>query len=1000
MVLDANTLQEKLIEAWKLRSDETSFSASLAPLVAECQSEEEFRILFTNQILAHIDSTTSSNLLQSYFKFHTRSGYIKESLVIERLLLLTPSSSVSIVDDIQIKFLLELLFDTLKTMHITADQASRLGKQINSLAKWLCSALCIYSNEDNTSEANEMLITVSNLFLIFFTNTTYYCLWLMTIKAQKEQNQWRQLQEQLAQIGQKMSLGDVTRPDVYEKILSKITRLHLSEDFHQEEIEFNSSIFNPIITMLVINQLHKSSSTLLIIVRFYEQVSTTSNPSLIYLRLLQASFGGYIASVSTNNSEYEQRWSAYIFFQLPRLLASCFESQLEHVKQAMENFLLHNEYLLNRMDELCVENVLEQIFRSTLNYLTNEIREKNQTILNQLLFYIQKLRGPFVQQIQQYYLNQQQTHSYSYQILQSQRTLEQSLFQILSTNTEENLQILITNLIEYIPLICAVDQYYSFIRLLLTYTQTHYDLALLILCYTTSITNDLSEDFGHLDYHYETKSSSNIIYIWLKKYWLSRHVGHALFSSSLDSIDLLSTLNNGLSSDISSVDKNEFLNEIKIGNTEIISKKYLDVEYLTKTIDLLGELPSLSLEETKQIVSELITYLTQISYGSLVHVLLWLIANYQIANDNERVWIQNTIHTMGTLTDSNSTTYTLFDAIKRQLWSDFIDNPLIPYYTLIPSFSPSSIANNYTPSSPQTPTTLILGLFDIYVTNEFLNCEQSRALYICLKYVPIDLIITRLFTNINTSNGIYETRRAISFLLGLILFRRRSSTRSLLQQSLPYLINIKSNEFMLEPNVYHMCLLLNILLILEFHSSNNQLDDLFHVKSWKKCNQSNDSMMLDTIDDQIDEILPKYEDDSVTNAYHEFLDWSSKELFLSDNVRPVNYFLGWLQTVLWMFSRTAKSLKPFIKPKLVAQLSEYISLQFPIEKVLSILDLSNDLELEYASMAITRDYTHLDMIDIRSTSTLIQNQYIIDNEINAMNPVTITKNIYTIPRNL
>ena len=31
-----------------------------------------------------------------------------------------------------------------------------------------------------------------------------------------------------------------------------------------------------------------------------------------------------------------------------------------------------------------------------------------------------------------------------------------------------------------------------------------------------------------------------------------------------------------------------------------------------------------------------------------------------------------------------------------------------------------------------------------------------------------------------------------------------------------------------------------------------------------------------------------------------------------------NYFLGWLQTILWMFSRKNKSLKQFIKPKLVS----------------------------------------------------------------------------------
>lgn len=50
MVLDPNILQEKLIEAWKLRSDETTLSASLSPLIAECQSEEEFRTLFTRKI--------------------------------------------------------------------------------------------------------------------------------------------------------------------------------------------------------------------------------------------------------------------------------------------------------------------------------------------------------------------------------------------------------------------------------------------------------------------------------------------------------------------------------------------------------------------------------------------------------------------------------------------------------------------------------------------------------------------------------------------------------------------------------------------------------------------------------------------------------------------------------------------------------------------------------------------------------------------------------------
>ena len=172
------------------------------------------------QILAHIDSATTSTLLQSYFKFHTRSGYINESLVIDRLLSLTPSPS-SVVDDIQIKFLLELLSDTLKTKHVTAEKASNLGKQIDSLAKWLCSALCIYSNEEVTSTTTEMLIVVSELFLILFTNTTYYCLWLMTIKARKEQSEWRQLQEQLSLVSEKRNIPESSRPDVYEQVLSK-----------------------------------------------------------------------------------------------------------------------------------------------------------------------------------------------------------------------------------------------------------------------------------------------------------------------------------------------------------------------------------------------------------------------------------------------------------------------------------------------------------------------------------------------------------------------------------------------------------------------------------------------------------------------------------------------------------------------------------------------------------------------------------------------------------
>lgn len=239
MVLDSNVLKERLVEAWKLRSDETSFSASLSPLVAECHSENEFRNIFTGkqnlsifpndfirsilaQILTHLDSTISSDLLQSYFKFHARSGYINELLVIEHLVSLKPSISIE-TNDIQIKFLIELLYETLKSEHITAEHGTVLGKQINLLAEWICSALCIYSNQFDLNEelclkSKEMVISVSNLFLLIFNNPTLYCLWLMTIKAQKQQNHWKHIQEQvLKQLQTKESI----QSDIYEQILFK-----------------------------------------------------------------------------------------------------------------------------------------------------------------------------------------------------------------------------------------------------------------------------------------------------------------------------------------------------------------------------------------------------------------------------------------------------------------------------------------------------------------------------------------------------------------------------------------------------------------------------------------------------------------------------------------------------------------------------------------------------------------------------------------------------------
>ena len=201
---------------------------------------------------------------------------------------------------------------------------------------------------------------------------------------------------------------------------------------------------------------------------------------------------------------------------------------------------------------------------------------------------------------------------------------------------------LLNNLTDYIPLICALDLYYEFIHLLLNYAEKQFDLALFVLCYVTSITDDSSEDFGQLDIDSNQNSTAFSVYVWLKKYWLSRDIGQALFASSLNSIDFLSTTNSNHPSE-----KEEFLLEIQTFNQENPQMKYSSIEYLSKTISLLGELQSLSLEETKQIILQLIHYLTCVSYSSLIHVLLWLIANHQIANDDERPWIQNIIHSMG-----------------------------------------------------------------------------------------------------------------------------------------------------------------------------------------------------------------------------------------------------------------------------------------------------------------------------------------------------------------
>ena len=178
------------------------------------------------QILANLDSVTSSNLLQSYFKFHTRSGYIDEFLVIQNLICLKPTTSANGNDDIRIKFLVELLFETLKSVHLTAQHGLRLAKPINSLAKWFCSTLFFYSeiflnDEQNQNHLQSMLILLSNAFLLLFNNSTFFFLWMMTIKSTNEQFLWKNHQIKIMKIIESLNEKNLRLPSDYQLILEK-----------------------------------------------------------------------------------------------------------------------------------------------------------------------------------------------------------------------------------------------------------------------------------------------------------------------------------------------------------------------------------------------------------------------------------------------------------------------------------------------------------------------------------------------------------------------------------------------------------------------------------------------------------------------------------------------------------------------------------------------------------------------------------------------------------
>ncbi|CAF1645090.1 unnamed protein product, partial [Didymodactylos carnosus] len=174
---------------------------------------------------------------------------------------------------------------------------------------------------------------------------------------------------------------------------------------------------------------------------------------------------------------------------------------------------------------------------------------------------------------------------------------------------------------------------------------------------------------------------------------------------------------------------------------------------------------------------------------------------------------------------------------------------------------------------------------------------------------------------------------------------RRLSAKLLTSEILPYLCNLKSNEFMLEPHAYTMCFSMIILLCLEYVNDLEQLHpkswyDIIYAQEQSKQRQTNkhdkdtgkmDDMSWSVFDNddiadyrypQTSEkkmsitIMPKYDDNCVSDSFTHYLNYCSNELFSNNYVRPINYFMGWFVTILWMFSKMIPNLKQFIKPKL------------------------------------------------------------------------------------
>lgn len=399
------------------------------------------------------------------------------------------------------------------------------------------------------------------------------------------------------------------------------------------------------LNLLVINRLERSSAVLSTTIHFYTSLADRRDRSVVFLRFIESSFAGFLSSFESEKAEWKHHWSSFIHFQFPRILASSFESSGDEVLFALETFTFHNELMLNQINRILNENFLAEIFNRILFYVDDRIRQENEQNVNRLLSIIDETRS---KQLSSFESNVEPNEHFGMaSIVSLQRRSETNLRRILTSPlTDDKLDEFLSSIELFVPMILAMDKLNYLIELLFSRLDEKFELILYLLCYLTRSIDESPDDSVSLNVQFDRSSSAFLVFVWMKKYWFSRSFGHALFGSSLSSIEFLSSFDNSVA-DRLEAEKNQFLQEIYSERPTENVKHRSNTEFLSKTILLLGELQSLALDDTKQIVEALILFLRRYSAGCLVHLLLWLIANYQIASETDRAWIQQTIELLG-----------------------------------------------------------------------------------------------------------------------------------------------------------------------------------------------------------------------------------------------------------------------------------------------------------------------------------------------------------------